>query len=127
MILEFGMRTVIGQREFRCWPGDIRRRLMALTIRDWSGMRTALQCNDALLTWVLFEDKLPVAWSLVEYDRLDKKYNIMIYVRRDRRRHGYGKQVFAKAKQWVEGRGSSYFIYPDPYNEAFFRSVGAKV
>lgn len=121
------MRVTLRQRDFCDWPGSIRRRLRALTIRDWSGMREALRYhNDELLTFVLFEGKLPVAWSLVEFDRLDKMYNIMVYVRRDRRRNGYGKRVFTAARQWVMDTGREYFVYPDPENYKFFKSMGEK-
>lgn len=119
-------RMTVKMREFRNWPGGVRRKLMGLTLREFSGMRQAIQCNSALLTWVLFEGKNPVAWSLVEYDTIDKKHNIMIYVRRDRRRLGYGRRVFTAAKRWVTGHGSDYFIYPDPQNHAFFKSMGER-
>lgn len=121
------MRARIRQKFYSEWPGHIRRRLTALTLREQSGMRIVVRDRRRTPTFVLFEGKNPVAWALVEWDGYDRVYNIMLYVRRDKRRLGYGKQLYTEAKKWVKVTGETHYVYPDAENYRFFQEMGEKV
>jgi GNAT superfamily N-acetyltransferase len=118
------VRANIQQRLYTDWPGDVRRRLASLTLREYSGMRSAVYANQEVTTFVLFEKAIPVAWSIAEWDPYEKEYNIMLYVRRDRRYRGYGKQLFTKAKKWVKATKGEYTIFTDGINNGFFEHMG---
>lgn len=124
------MRTKIRQRDFYKWPAEVQRVLWKLTFNQGpSGLRDTLRDIKGDIedgeerghkTFVLFEDDIPVSWALAAWDGRDT-WDLMLYTRMDRRRMGYGRRVYQKAMDWLEGE--DYFIFPDGYNTGFFNRV----
>ena len=103
---------------------NIRKRLWALTMRDCSGMRACLTYDrdNVDMTYVLFENNLPVAWALACWYEYGQEYSLMFYTRRDKRRKGYGRKLYKKMISWLNG--TKYIVYDDQENTRFWKRVG---
>ena len=120
--------TKIRQGNWGGFPREVQLRLLKLTIREESGMRETVWEIDtdypvSHKVFVLYEAGRPVAWSIAAWDAFSVEYNVMLYVRRDRRRRGYGRRLLTKARAWVARQGEAYVVFPQPENRPFFEAL----
>lgn len=118
--------TTIRQGNWNSWPIEVRKVLRSLTWRGDSGLLAQIHKAEGdweHKTFVLFESGKPIAWAMACWDQQFAEFDIMLYVRRDRRRMGYGTRLFNKARTWVKGKGVPYFFFPEPTNMPFFKKV----
>lgn len=106
-------------RKFNCWPKEVRRHLLRLTLKESSGMREAIENDNSCDTIVAFLDEKPIAWALVDND--SHYQSAMFYVQRKYRRQGIGKKLYNKINNKVE----DFVVYPhDQRSIDFFRFFG---
>jgi GNAT superfamily N-acetyltransferase len=118
--------TKIYSGDWKSWPGEVRKILRSLTKRSDSGLQAQIHKMEEETphrTFLLMENETLVGWASACYDPEYHEYDIMLYVRSDKRNMGFGRQLFKRAKQWVQRQGSQYFFFPDPSNKGFFESV----
>ena len=125
------MKTKIRQRDYQTWDKKMQKRLMALTLRETSGMKDCLKQLNAFdadhKTFVLFEEREPVAWALTYWDSFNEEYDVMVYTRRDRRNKGYGRRLIKQAINWCWERRTKYAVFPDSENKPFFDKVDKEI
>lgn len=118
--------TRIRRGSWQSWPAEVRQALRRLTKRGDLGLlycvHKAEEGTDHK-TFVLFENGGIAAWAMACYDYVFDEYDIMLYVRSDKRRKGYGSQVFKAAKTWVKRKGAKHSFFDDPTNRSFFKKV----
>lgn len=122
--------TKIRQGPLSHWSPEVKQMLYRLTIREESGMVKWLQdierWGDGAVDYkifALFEDERVVAWSIAAFDQRNDEYDLHVYTRHDRRRLGYGRRLFDRAKKWVKSRDGEYLFFPEPSNADFFGAV----
>ena len=117
----------ISQRDYRKWPVEIRTKLRNLTLREDSGLLANVhKINTYGLdhkSFVMFEHGEVIAWALATKDEDFNEYDIMLYVRRDRRYNGYGRRLFSRARYWVAKQGRRYYFFDEPTTRTFFKKV----
>ena len=127
--------TKIRQGDLHKFSPRDQRSLSNLTIADESGMREHMATINRNADshpvdhkiFVLYEGRAIVAWALAVEDTYSREYDLMFYTRRDKRKKGYGKRLFRKARAWAITHGYKkayhYNFFPEPENMGFFRSV----
>jgi GNAT superfamily N-acetyltransferase len=81
--------------------------------------------------FVLYEGRGIVAWALAVEDPFNREYDLMFYTRRDKRKLGYGRRLYRKARAWAITRGHKkaypYAFFPESTNLGFFQKVDPEV
>jgi len=121
----------IYQDDWNKIPTEVKQKCLGLTMRGDSGMlfniNRIVNFGAAHKIWYLMEDGDVVAWAQATMDYDEREYDIMLYVRRDRRCKGYGRQLFRRARSWVKRQGMPYFFFAAYENKSFFQKVAPEM
>lgn len=117
--------TRLQQGSWNAFPPWVQGRLRRLNRRN-GAMREELEKyvverGDDHKIFVLFEDEVPVAWCLAVWKRTC--YYLMLWVRNDRRRQGYGRQLYRRSIRWVDSMGAHSAVFPGGDNISFFKAM----
>ncbi len=110
-------------REFRNLSGKTRQVCLALSYGfTEGGMKFLIKEEEGKVkVWVAYEGKKVVGWAT-----LDKKHDIMLYVRKSHQRRGIGRKLHARAYTYLcRHVKENPAVYPhDKASYAFFNAMG---